>query len=46
LVNQIDAYQRELAALREMLARDDGDALEKAFASAREARQQWLKNTP
>ena len=46
LVDQIDAYQRELAALRETLARDDGDALEKAFASAREARQQWLKNTP
>ncbi len=45
LVSQIDAYQRELATLREMLARDDGDALEKAFASAREARQQWLKNT-
>ncbi|BCT68750.1 prephenate dehydrogenase/arogenate dehydrogenase family protein [Nitrosospira sp. NRS527] len=45
LVDQIDAYQRELAALRETLARDDGDALEKAFANAREARQQWLKNT-
>lgn len=46
LVDQIDAYQRELAALREMLARGDGEALEKAFANAREARQQWLKNTP
>jgi prephenate dehydrogenase len=46
LVNQIDAYQRELAALREMLARDDGDALEEAFTSARVARQQWLKNMP
>jgi prephenate dehydrogenase len=46
LVNQIDAYQRELAALREMLASSDGEELEKAFANAREARQQWLKNTP
>ena len=46
LVNQIDAYQRELAALSEMLASSDGEALEKAFANAREARQQWLKNVP
>jgi prephenate dehydrogenase len=46
LVSQIDAYQRELAALREMLASSDGEALEKAFANAREARQQWLKNMP
>ncbi|SDA10999.1 prephenate dehydrogenase [Nitrosospira sp. Nsp18] len=46
LVNQIDAYQRELAALREMLASRDGEALEKAFVNARETRQQWLKNTP
>lgn len=43
LADQIDDYQRELTDLREMLARGDGDALEKAFASAREARQQWLK---
>jgi prephenate dehydrogenase len=46
LVDQIDAYHRELGALREMLASGDGEALEKAFANAREARQQWLKNTP
>jgi prephenate dehydrogenase len=46
LVNQIDAYQHELAALREMLSSGNGEALEKAFADAREARQQWLKNMP
>ena len=46
LANQIDTYQHELAALREMLASGDGEALEKAFANARQARQQWLKNTP
>jgi prephenate dehydrogenase len=44
LSGQIDAYQNELTALREMLACDDGEALERVFASAREARQRWLKN--
>ena len=44
LSQQIDAYQNELMALREMLARGDGDALENVFASAREARRQWIEN--
>ncbi len=44
LSRQIDEYQNELTALRGMLVRDDGDALESVFASAREARRQWLKN--
>lgn len=43
LSRQIDAYQNELMALREMLARDDGEALERVFDSAREARRRWLK---
>jgi prephenate dehydrogenase len=46
LSRQIDAYQNELAKLREMLARGDGDALEGVFSDAREARRQWLKDTP
>ncbi len=46
LFKQIDAYQNELAALREMLARGDGDALERVFSGARETRRQWLKETP
>jgi prephenate dehydrogenase len=46
LSRQIDAYQDELAALREMLVRGDGDALERLFSNAREARRQWLKETP
>ena len=46
LSGQIDAYQNELAAVREMLARGDGDALERVFSDAREARRQWLKETP
>ena len=46
LSRQIDAYQNELAALREMLVREDGAALERVFSDAREARRQWLKDTP
>lgn len=46
LCRQVDEYQEELTALREMLARSDGEALERVFAGAREARQQWLKNKP
>jgi len=42
LLKQIDAYQNELTNLREMLARGDGQALEKIFADARDARQRWL----
>ena len=44
LLKQIDAYQNELTNLREMLARGDGQALEKIFADAREARQRWLQD--
>ena len=43
LISQIDAYQRELAEVREMLARADGESLERIFAEAREVRQQWVK---
>ena len=44
LLTQIDAYQNELTNLREMLARSDGQALEKTFADARNARQRWLQD--
>lgn len=46
LSRQIDAYQNELMILREMLARNDGEALEKVFDNAREARRRWLKHKP
>ena len=46
LLNQIDAYQKELTAVREMLAHSDGDALERFFANARSARERWLKSLP
>ena len=45
LLKQMDAYQRELAAIRDMLARGDGEALEKLFANARETRRRWLKKS-
>ncbi len=44
LLGQIDSYQNELTDLREMLARGDGQALEKFFADARAARQRWLQD--
>ncbi|MGH8763549.1 MAG: prephenate dehydrogenase [Nitrosospira sp.] len=44
LCEQIDAYQNELTALREMLARGDGEAMESIFTNARETRRQWLRN--
>lgn len=46
LCEQIDAYQDELTALREMLARGEGKAMESIFANARETQRQWLKNKP
>lgn len=45
LFGQIDAYQRQLSEIKEMLDREDGKALEKVFAQAREARQRWLKSS-
>ncbi len=44
LLCQIDAYQDELAALRKMLANNDGVTLEKTFSNAQAARHQWLKD--
>ena len=46
LLDQIDAYQKELTAVREMLAHGDGNALERFFANARSARERWLKSLP
>lgn len=46
LLRQMDAYQRELGAIRDLLAKGDGEALEKLFANARETRRRWLKKSP
>jgi prephenate dehydrogenase len=44
LVRQIDAYQEELVALRQLLASGNGKELENAFFQARDARKRWLEN--
>lgn len=46
LLQQIDAYQQALAALKKDLANGDAHALETAFTEAREIRENWLKNKP
>jgi prephenate dehydrogenase len=44
LIRQIDAYQEELAALRQMLASGNAGELENLFSRARDARKRWLEN--
>jgi prephenate dehydrogenase len=46
LIGQIDAYQEELIALRQLLASGNGKELENAFSRARDARKRWLENQP
>jgi prephenate dehydrogenase len=46
LIRQIDAYQEELVALRQLLASGNGKELENAFSQARDARKRWLENQP
>jgi prephenate dehydrogenase len=42
LLNEIDAYQLEVSALRKLIENHDAQALEKIFEFARDARSQWL----
>jgi prephenate dehydrogenase len=42
LLAELDRYAEELRALRPLLERGDGAALEKLFAEARAARERWL----
>jgi prephenate dehydrogenase len=43
LLGELGGYQRELAGLRQLLARGDAAGLERVFARARAARDKWLK---
>lgn len=43
LLDELDAYQTELARLRALLAAGDGDGLEAVFAHARRARNAWAE---
>ena len=43
LLAELERYGAQLAALRPMIERGDGAALERVFAAARAARERWLK---
>jgi prephenate dehydrogenase len=43
-VRALDAFITEVQALREMIARQDAEALKSAFTAAVEGRNAWLKN--
>ncbi len=44
LLEQIEAYQRELDSLREMLKTHDGEGLGQVFSQARVMREDWLRS--
>lgn len=43
LISQMDAYQKELEVLREILEEENGGKLEEAFSQARRVRDEWLQ---
>lgn len=45
LLSELDRYGAKLAQVRSLLEAGDGAALERLFAEAREAREQWLKSS-
>jgi prephenate dehydrogenase len=45
LVHELRSYSNELAAVRKLLEAGDGAALEKLFASARDARDKWIQSS-
>lgn len=46
LLDELDAYQAELARLRALLVASDGDGLEAVFGRARRARNAWAEGLP
>jgi prephenate dehydrogenase len=42
---ELASYTRKLAAMKKLLAKRDGKALEKLFDEARDARESWLQKT-
>ena len=42
---ELTSYTKKLAAVKKLLARRDARALEKLFDEARDARENWLRNT-
>jgi prephenate dehydrogenase len=45
LLGELQRYQAKLAQLAPLIQRGDGEALERLFAAARAARNQWLKSS-
>jgi prephenate dehydrogenase len=45
ILDELQRYQAKLGGLEKLLVASDGDALEKLFAEARDARNQWLKSS-
>ena len=45
ILDELKRYQAKLAGMEKLLAAGDGAALEKLFAEARDARDQWLKSS-
>ena len=45
IVEEMDRYAGKLARFRSLIEKGDGDALERFFAEAREARDQWLRRS-
>jgi prephenate dehydrogenase len=45
LLSELKKYQGKVAAMEKLLQAGDGAALEKLFAEARQARDQWLKSS-
>jgi len=45
LLSELKKYQGKVAAIEKLLQAGDGAALEKLFAEARQARDQWLKSS-
>jgi prephenate dehydrogenase len=45
LLGELRRYQEKLSSVEKLLAAADGQALERLFAEAREAREQWLKRS-
>ena len=43
ILAEMSSYTKKLGELRSLLETGDGAALERLFAEAREARDQWLK---
>jgi len=45
LLAELKRYQAKIGELERLVAAGDGAALERLFAEAREARNQWLKSS-